>query len=314
MIKAAVVQYPPVFLDLEATMARAREIVAEAAAGGAGLVVFPEAWFPGYPTWVWRLRPGADMAVAGAMHALLARNAVNVGRGGLAPLQEMAREHGIVLTAGFNEIDSGASGSTLYNSAAIIDADGQPGQSSPQADADQPRAHGLGLRRRQQPEGREHRRGKGRAAPDCWENYMPLARYALYAQQVEIYLAPTWDTGAGWLATMRHIARESGAWVIGCATPMQAADIPPDLPHRDVLFPDAEEWVNDGDAVVYKPFGDAVAGPMHREKGLLWAEIDVGAVAAARRSFDAAGHYARPDVFQLTVNRSRQAPVVFADE
>jgi nitrilase len=313
VIKAAIVQYPPVFLDLEATMARAREIVAEAAAGGAGLVVFPEAWFPGYPTWVWRLRPGADMAVASAMHALLARNAVNVGSGGLAPLQSMAREHGIVLAAAFNEIDSRASGSTIYNSAPIIDADGSLANHHRKLMPTNPErmvwgfGDGSSLKVVETAVGRV-------GLLLCWENYMPLARYALYAQQVEIYLAPTWDTGAGWLATMRHIARESGAWVIGCSTPMQAADIPAELPHRDVLFPDAEEWVNDGDAVVYKPFGDAVAGPMHREKGLLWADIDVGAVAAARRSFDAAGHYARPDVFQLTVNRSRQAPVVFAEE
>ena len=107
---------------------------------------------------------------------------------------------------------------------------------------------------------------------------------------------------------MRHIAREAGAWVIGCSTPMQAADVPADLPHRDKLFPDADEWINDGDAVVHNPFGPAVAGPMHREKGLLFADIDIAAVAAARRSFDAAGHYARPDVFTLTVNRTPATP------
>ena len=85
------------------------------------------------------------------------------------------------------------------------------------------------------------------------------------------------------------------------------------LPHREKLFPDPDEWINDGDAVVHRPFGPAVAGPMHREKGLLFANIDPAAVTAARRSFDAAGHYARPDVFTLTVNRAAQHPVVFAD-
>ena len=147
----------------------------------------------------------------------------------------------------------------------------------------------------------------------CWENFMPLARYALYAQRPEIYVAPTWDTGESWLATLRHIARESGAWVIGCATPLEAADIPADCPHRDRLFPDPAEWINDGDAVVCRPFGPPVAGPMHRTKGLLWADIDPAAVDAARRSFDAAGHYARPDVFTLTVDRSARAPVAFTD-
>jgi nitrilase len=312
MIRAAVVQHPPVFLDLGASLDRAAALVAEAATGGATLVVFPEAWFPGYPTWVWRLRPGEDMAVSADMHALLARNAINAGAGGLAPLQEIARAHGVVLVAGFNEIDARTSGSTLFNSAAVIDADGRIANHHRKLMPTNPERMVWGF-------------GDGSTLHVvdtavgrigtllCWENYMPLARFALYAQRVEIYVAPTWDTGESWLATMRHIAREAGAWVIGCSTPMQAADVPADLPHREKLFPDPDEWINDGDAVVHRPFGPAVAGPMHREKGLLFADIDTAAVAAARRSFDAAGHYARPDVFTLTVNRTEQRPVVFAD-
>jgi nitrilase len=145
----------------------------------------------------------------------------------------------------------------------------------------------------------------------CWENYMPLARYALYAQNIDIYVAPTWDSGTTWLATMQHIAREGGCWVIGCATSLQASDIPADLPYRAELFPRPDEWVSPGDAVVYKPFGGVVAGPMHQEKGLLVAEIDVVQAKASRRKFDVAGHYARPDVFTLQVNRGRQSPVRF---
>jgi nitrilase len=312
MIRAAVVQHPPVFLDLGASLDRAAALVAEAATGGATLVVFPEAWFPGYPTWVWRLRPGEDMAVSADMHALLTRNAINAGAGGLAPMQEIARAHGVVLVAGFNEIDARTSGSTLFNSAAVIDADGRIANHHRKLMPTNPERMVWGFG-----DGSTLRvvdTAVGRIGTLlCWENYMPLARYALYAQRVEIYVAPTWDTGESWLATMSHIAREAGAWVIGCSTPMQAADVPADLPHRDKLFPDPKEWINDGDAVVHRPFGPAVAGPMHREKGLLFADIDPTAVAAARRSFDAAGHYARPDVFTLTVNRTPQRPVVFAD-
>ena len=247
MIKAAVVQHPPVFLDLGASLERAAALVAEAAAGGASLVVFPEAWFPGYPTWVWRLRPGEDMAVCADMHALLARNAVNVGAGGLTPLQEIARGHGVVLVAGFNEIDARTSGSTLFNSAAVIDADGRIANHHRKLMPTNPERMVWGFG-----DGSTLRvvdTAVGRIGTLlCWENYMPLARYALYAQRVEIYVAPTWDTGDSWLATMRHIAREAGAWVIGCSTPMQAADVPADLPHRDKLFPDPDEWINDGDA------------------------------------------------------------------
>jgi len=133
----------------------------------------------------------------------------------------------------------------------------------------------------------------------------------LYAQNIDIYVAPTWDSGETWLATMQHIAREGGCWVVGCATALEASDIPDGVPYRDELFPNKDEWINAGDAVVYKPFGGVVAGPMHRQKGLLFAEIDVAAARASRRKFDASGHYARPDVFTLTVNRKKQAPVHF---
>ena len=291
-------------------MERAVALIAEAAENGARLVVFPEAWLPGYPTFVWRLKPGAEMGTTDALYRLSQSNSVDVGRGGLAPLQQAAREHEVVLVVGFQEIDGSVSGSTLFNSCAIIDADGRIANLHRKLMPTNPErmvwgfGDGSGLNVVDTAIGRV-------GALLCWENYMPLARYALYAQDIDIYAAPTWDSGATWLATMQHIAREGGCWVIGCATALRASDIPDDPPFRDELFPDAEEWVNPGDAVVYKPFGGAVAGPMHQEKGLLFADIDVGAAAASRRKFDASGHYARPDVFTLTVNRKKQAPVAF---
>ena len=204
------------------------------------------------------------------------------------------------------------SGSTLYNSAAIIDADGTL----------------LNNHRKLMPTNPERMvwgfgdgstlnvvdTAVGRIGSlICWENYMPLARAALYAQNIDIYTAPTWDSGQTWLATMQHIAREGGCWVIGCATAIEAADIPETLPYRDELFPNADEWINAGDAVVYRPFGGVKAGPMHREKGLLITDIDVDAARASRRKFDVCGHYARPDVFRLNVNRKPQTPVVFEE-
>ncbi|MBT8092690.1 MAG: carbon-nitrogen hydrolase family protein, partial [Gammaproteobacteria bacterium] len=146
----------------------------------------------------------------------------------------------------------------------------------------------------------------------CWENYMPLARYALYAQNIDIYVAPTWDCGDSWLATMQHIAKEAGCWVIGTATAMQGNDIPDDFPERDGLF-DAEEWINDGNAVVVKPMGEVVAGPLNRDKGILYAEIDKEIARRARRSLDVCGHYARPDIFSFSVDRRPLEPVTFSD-
>jgi nitrilase len=142
---------------------------------------------------------------------------------------------------------------------------------------------------------------------------MPLARYALYAQSMDILIAPTWDCGDDWLASMRHIAREGGCWVIGTATAIQGADVPADFPGRERLFSADDEWLCDGDAVIVRPFGKVAAGPLHREKGILYGDIDPAAAARSRRSLDVAGHYARPDVFQLSVKRIPMPPVAFED-
>jgi len=310
MTKVAIVQQPPVYLDLQESIARAVELIAEAAAKGCAMVVFPEAWLPGYPTFVWRLPPGSGMRKTDELYARLLANSVDLSKNGLAPLQEAAREHGVVVVLGYQEVDGMVSASTIFNSCAIIDADGRLANNHRKLMPTNPErmvwgfGDGSGLNVVDTAVGRI-------GTLICWENYMPLARYALYAQNVEIYVAPTWDSGETWLATMQHIAREGGCWVIGCATSLQASDIPKDIPYRDELFPDENEWVNAGDAVVYKPFGGIAAGPMHQKKGLLVAELDIAAVQASRRKFDATGHYARPDVFSLNVNRSSQKPVTF---
>ena len=204
------------------------------------------------------------------------------------------------------------SGSTLFNSCAIIDADGSIANNHRKLMPTNPErmvwgfgdASGLNV----------VETAAGRiGALICWENYMPLARFALYAQDIDILVAPTWDSGDTWLATMQHIAREGGCWVVSCATSLEVSDIPTDIPYYDELFPNKDEWINPGDAVVYKPFGGVLAGPMRREKGLLMAEIDPGAARASRRKFDVSGHYARPDIFTLTVDRRPQSPVSFKD-
>ncbi|MEJ6501801.1 MAG: carbon-nitrogen hydrolase family protein [Rhodobacterales bacterium] len=311
-MKLAIVQYPPVYLDLEKTMDRAVAIVAEAAAKGCQMLVFPEAWIPGYPTFIWRLPPGAGMGKTDALYARLQANSVDLSRDGMARLQEAAKDHSMVIVAGYQEVDGAVSGSTLFNSCIIIDADGRIANNHRKLMPTNPErmvwgfGDGSGLNVVDTAVGRV-------GALLCWENYMPLARYALYAQNIDIYVAPTWDSGETWLATMQHIAREGGCWVVGCATALEASDIPADVPYRDELLPNADEWVNPGDAVVYKPFGGVAAGPMHKKKGLLITEIDVAEARASRRKFDASGHYARPDVFQLTVNRAAMKPVNFAD-
>jgi nitrilase len=308
-VKVAVVQKPPALLDLAATMARALESLAEASASGSNLVIFPEAYHPGYPTWIWRLRPGGDMGLTGDIHARLHKNAVDIEGGGLAALCEAARKHAVTVVCGMSEVDSRFSGSTLYNTVVTIGPDGSLLNRHRKLMPTNPErmvwgpGDAAGLKVVDTPAGRI-------GTLICWESYMPLARYALYAQNIEVYVAPTWDCGETWLATMRHIAREGGCWVIGLATAIQGKDVPDTFPSRDALFK-PDDWLCDGDAVIVEPSGKVQAGPLHREKGILFGEIDPERAARARRSLDVTGHYARPDVFRLDVDRRPKPPVSF---
>ncbi|MBW2523989.1 MAG: carbon-nitrogen hydrolase family protein [Deltaproteobacteria bacterium] len=311
-VAVAVVQKPPVLLDLPATLERSIAELEAAAGSGAELVVFPEAYLPGYPTWIWRLRPGGDMAVTAALHRQLRANAVDIDRGDLQPLCDAAAKAGVTVVCGLHEIDGRFSGTTLFNTVVVIGPDGRLLNRHRKLLPTNPermvwgRGDARGLRVVDTPAGRI-------GCLICWENYMPLARFALYAQNLEILVAPTWDSGEGWLASMRHIAREGGCWVISTATALQASDVPSSFPHRAELFSDEQEWINDGDAVIVRPFGGPIAGPMTREKGVLRADIDVEAARDARRSLDVAGHYGRPDLFHLEVDRRPLDPVTFSD-
>jgi nitrilase len=309
-VKVAVVQSPPVLLDRAATLAQMVAAIAKAAGEGASLVVFPEAYLPGYPTWAWRLKPGADMALAGDIHARLRDQSVDLARGDLAPLFEAAAAHKVTVVTGLNELDSEFSGTTLFNTVVVIGPDGSMLNRHRKLVPTNPermiwgRGDARGLNVVDTPAGRL-------ATLLCWENYMPLARYALYAQKLDVLVAPTWDCGDEWIASMRHIAREGGCYVIAVGTAIQARDIPEDFPDRARVFPDADEWLCDGDAVVVKPFGRIAAGPLRRDKGVLFAEIDPELARRSRRSLDVTGHYARPDLFRLTVNRAAMKPVDF---
>lgn len=308
-IQVAIIQKPPVLLDLGATLERALESIEEAATQGARLVVFPEAYLPGYPTWIWRLRPGGDMALGNRLHAQLVANAVDLESGGLECICEAAARRNMVVVMGLNERDSRYSGSTLFNTVVVIGPDGKILNRHRKLMPTNPErmvwgaGDGSGLNVVDTPVGRI-------GCLICWESYMPLARFALYAQNIDLYIAPTWDSGETWLASMNHIAREGGCWVLSTATAMQTGDIPDSFPDRDLLY-SADEWINPGDAVVIKPFGGLVAGPLHREKGILYAQIDPDAAREARKSLDVAGHYGRPDIFSLEVDRGVKPPLTF---
>jgi nitrilase len=311
MPKIAFVQLPPVLLDRDATLARAVDAVSRAAKEGAQLVVFPEAYVPGYPHWVWRTKP-REFALAGELHERLLASAVDLGSDHLAPLRDAARAHAVTIACGVQERDAAHGGGTIHNSLVVIGPDGailNRHRKLVPTNAERMvwgMGDGSGLRVVETPVGRV-------GGLLCWENYMPLARFALYAQGVDIYLAPTWDEGDAWIASMRHIAREARAWVVSGAICMQAKDVPANFPGRASLHADEEEWINSGDAVVVDPTGAIVLGPAHRERGIFYADCDPSRAQAARRSLDVVGHYHRPDVFRLEVDRTARPPVAFED-
>jgi nitrilase len=310
MHKIAIVQEAPVLLNRQKTIEKAIGFVEQAAGKGAKLIVFPEAYISGYPAWIWRLRPGGDWGLSEQLHARLLSSAVNIDAHELSPLCDAAKDNKVTIVCGLNERDGKLSRATLYNTVVMINDQGKI----------------LNRHRKLMPTNPERMvwgfgDGSGLNVVDtpvgkigtllCWENYMPLARYALYAQGIELYIAPTYDSGDGWIGSMQHIAREARCWVISCGVCLTKSDLPADFPEKQALYPEEDEWINPGDSVVIAPGGEIISGPMRREKGILYAEIELNRVATSKRALDIVGHYARPDLFTLHVNKQPQSPIKF---
>ncbi|MBL4913412.1 carbon-nitrogen hydrolase family protein [Shewanella schlegeliana] len=310
MKKVAIIQQAPKVLDKEGTINKAVEIIRAVSAQGAELIVFPEAFIPGYPAWIWRLRPGNDWSLCEALHVRLLHNSVDLASSDLKPLLDVAKEENVTVVCGVNERDHLNSQSTIYNSAITIDNTGKIANHHRKLMPTNPErmvwgfGDGYGLNVIDTPVGKI-------GSLICWENYMPLARYALYSQGIEIYIAPTYDSGEAWIGTMQHIAREGKCWVLCCGVALERKDLPADFPNIDTLYPADEEWINPGDSFIVSPSGEIVAGPLSKQKGNIILDIDVEKAASSKRALDVAGHYSRPDVFRLEVDRSRQSPTHF---
>ena len=298
-ILVAAVQAAPVFLDKKKTVEKACALIAEAARNGAQLVVFPETFISGYPDWVWVV-PNSNRAVLDELYYLLIENAVTIPDAATRLLCQAAKAAGINVVMGIHERNAEASGASLYNTLLYINTKGEI----------------LGRHRKLIPTGGERLIWAGGDGTTinafqttvgkmggliCWENYMPLARQAMYEQGVQIHVAPTWDSSENWLQSLRHIAREGGMFVIGCCTALRMSDIP-DRYEFKKFYPEGKDWINPGNSCIIDPKGNYLAGPVKASEEILYAEIDYRLIAAAKRMFDAAGHYARPDVFNFSVN------------
>ena len=293
-VKVACVQVEPVIFDRDATIEKVATIAGEVAAAGAALAVFPETFIPVYPSsrWVRFLAGWGD-----GKHAFgrLASESLVVPSEATARLGEIARDAGISIAIGANELDRG----TIYNALLLFDPSGE-----------------LVLHRRKLMPTNHERLvwglGNGddlRALPTpigriggliCWENLMPLARFALYQDGVEIYLAPTADDSDDWHESIRHIAREARAFVVSPCVYQRASSYP-----DDIEIADGPDLLGRGGSAIVGPDGEYLAGPLWEEEGVLYAELDPRRLYEEKQRFDPAGHYHRPDVFQLKVRRRR---------
>jgi nitrilase len=284
----AAVQATPVFLDRAATVEVAARHVASA---DAELVVFPESFVPGYPDWVWRRSPMSD----GDWYARLVANAVRVDSPDLDPLRDAARDSGTTVAVGVTERSSS---DTLYNSVVYIDASGGiAGRHR--------KLVPTGAERLVWANGNDHLltvidvAGVRVGSLICWENYMPLARVAMYERGVDVLLAPTWDNSDEWVPTLRHIAKEGQIFVVGVTAFLRGCDVPRDLSDADELYGGEDDFMSRGNTTIVAPGGEVIAGPLIGEAGVVTAELDLSRIAAGRRMFDPTGHYARPDVLSL---------------
>lgn len=308
-VTVAAVQAAYILMDQQACLDKAVTLLRSAAAGGAKIVVFPEAFIPGTPLWI-DSRPIWDGD--GDWYAMLVDQAVVVPGPVTDTLGAAAREAGVYLVIGVQERE--AHGATVYNTTLYLDSAGDL----------------AGKHRKLMPTGSERTvwgMGDGSTLPvidtpygrlsglTCWENYLPLARYYLYSQGVDIWAAPTLAPSDGWIATLRHISLEGRCYVIGVNPCLTVDQIPADFPHRDRVWPTLESgtWVEHGNSVIVDPTGTIMAGPARHEETILYAEVDLAAVRAARRLFDPVGHYNRPDVFQLGVDTRPRSSVVQRD-
>jgi nitrilase len=288
-VRVAAVQATPVILDGPASVRKAVDLIGRAAAEGAELVVLPEAFVPLYPSGIW----AKEAAAFGGFDELWERlwsNSVEVPGPLVEELVAACREHRVQCAIGVNERELERPG-TIYNALLLLGPDGVLAKHRKLMPTHHEKLfHGIGaggdLEAVETPLGRI-------GGLICWENRMPLARYAVYRSGPQIWVAPTADDSDGWLASMRHIAIESGAYVVSVPQYIPRSAFPDDFPAE---LPDKEVFGRGGAAIIEPVGGEVIAGPLYDREGIVTAECDLRKGLHAKRWFDSAGHYSREDV------------------
>ena len=311
ILKVALAQIAPVWLNKKATLEKIEVTIKEAAKEKAELVVFGEALLPGYPFWL-ALTEGAswDKKVNKELHAHYVRNSIQIEAGELETVQTLAKENNIAIYLGMMERAQNRGGHSIYASLVYIDQQGAI----------------KSVHRKLQPTYDERLTwapGDGNGLQvhalkqfmvgglNCWENWMPLPRTALYGQGENLHVAVWPGSEHNTKDITRFIARESRSYVISVSSLMSKTDFPEDTPHLNTILEKAPKILANGGSCIAGPDGEWIVEPVLHEEGLIYHELDFNRVYEERQNFDAVGHYSRPDVTKLTVNRERQSTVEF---
>ncbi|WP_066290814.1 carbon-nitrogen hydrolase family protein [Bacillus sp. FJAT-29937] len=309
-VRVAVIQAAPIIMDRDATIDKAVSLIKQAGEKGAQIVVFPETFIPAYPRGL-----SFGTVIGGRTEDgrkdwyRYWENSIPVPGEATDQLGEAAREAGVYLVMGVTERDSEYSGGTLYCTVIFIGPDGSL----------------LGKHRKLKPTAAERivwGEGDGSTLPVfdtpygkigaliCWENYMPLARAAMYAQGVQLYIAPTADARESWQSTIRHIAMEGRCFVLSSNQYVTKDMYPEDLACYDDLASAPDVMSNGGSAIV-GPLGEYVAEPVWGREEMIIADLDMRQIASSQFDFDPVGHYSRPDVLKLVVNTEKQENIIW---
>jgi predicted amidohydrolase len=288
-VRVAAIQATPVILDLEASVAKAERLLAEAGADGVRLAVLPETYLSLYPSNAWA-HQASTFGGSDELWERMWESSVEVPGPAVDRLADACREHDIVCGIGVNEREAGRPG-TLYNALLLIGPEGLIWKHRKLMPTHHERLfHGIGagddLGVAETPVGRV-------GGLICWENRMPLARWAVYGGGPQIWIAPTADDSDGWIASMRHIAIESGAYVVSAPQFIPRAAFPADFP---LELPDKDVFGRGGACIAEPAWGELIAGPLYGEEGMVVADCDLRRGLHAKRWFDAVGHYGRTDV------------------
>jgi len=290
-VRVAAVQATPVILDAEATIDKAIELIDEAADGGASLIVFPECFVSLYPTGVYSAPAATWAKGADVLWERMWASSVDVRGPHVDQLVKACADRGVHVAIGVNEREDERPG-TLYNALLLLGPDGLLHRHRKLMPTMHERVfYGVGAGDDLQVTALP---GIGRVGGlICWENRMPLARWHVYQGGPQIWLAPTADDSESWIASMRHIAIEAGAFVVSVPQHIPRSAFPGDFP---LEIPAEVEVLGRGGACVVSPTGQVIAGPLYDGEGIVYADCDLSAALRAKRYFDAVGHYGRADV------------------